>query len=67
MKKDFVNYGFLLNLIYVLKEGLTASAGQPPRQLEGFSRVSLAPGASSTVTFPLTQRNLQYWNTRSNA
>jgi beta-glucosidase len=44
-----------------------AAAGQPPRQLEGFSRVSLAPGASSTVTFPLTQRNLQYWNTSSNA
>jgi beta-glucosidase len=44
-----------------------AAAGQPPRQLEGFSRVSLAPGASSTVSFPLTQRNLQYWNTSSNA
>jgi beta-glucosidase len=44
-----------------------AAAGQPPRQLEGFSRVSLAAGASSTVTFPLTQRNLQYWNTSSNA
>ena len=23
--------------------------------------MSLAPGASATVTFPLTQRNLQYW------
>jgi beta-glucosidase len=44
-----------------------ASAGQPPRQLEGFSRVSLAPGASQTVTFPLSQRSLQYWNTSSNA
>src|SRR6201996_3568797 len=43
-----------------------AAAGQPPRQLEGFSRVSLAPGASQTVSFPLSQRNLQYWNTSSN-
>jgi beta-glucosidase len=44
-----------------------AAAGQPPRQLEGFTRVSLAPGASQTVTFQLSQRNLQYWNSSSNA
>ena len=43
------------------------SSGEPPRQLEGFARVSLQPGASQTVTFPLTQRNLQYWNSSSNA
>jgi beta-glucosidase len=43
-----------------------AASGQPPLQLEGFQRVSLAPGASQTVTFPLTQRNLQYWNSASN-
>ena len=43
-----------------------AASGQPPRQLEGFARVSLQPGASQTVTFHLTQRNLQYWNTSSN-
>jgi beta-glucosidase len=44
-----------------------AASGQPPRQLEGFQRVSLQPGASQTVTFPLTQRNLQYWNASSNS
>ena len=44
-----------------------AAAGEPPRQLEGFARVNLAPGASQTVSFPLTQRNLSYWNTGSNA
>jgi beta-glucosidase len=43
-----------------------AASGQPPLQLEGYQRVSLAPGASATVTFPLTQRNLQYWNSTSN-
>jgi beta-glucosidase len=43
-----------------------SSAGQPPRQLEGFARVNLAPGASQTVSFPVSQRNLQYWNTGSN-
>ena len=44
-----------------------AAAGEPPRQLEGFARVNLAPGASHTVSFPLTQRNLSYWNTGGNA
>src|SRR6202522_3659281 len=43
-----------------------AASRQPPLQLEGYQRVSLAPGASATVTFPLTQRNLQYWNSTSN-
>jgi beta-glucosidase len=44
-----------------------AASGQPPRQLEGFQRVSLQPGASQTVSFPVTQRDLQYWNSSSNA
>jgi beta-glucosidase len=44
-----------------------SASGQPPRQLEGFSRVNLQPGASATVTFQLTQQNLQYWNSSSNA
>jgi beta-glucosidase len=44
-----------------------AAAGEPPRQLEGFARVSLQPGASQPVQFPLTQRDLQYWNSSGNA
>ena len=43
-----------------------AASGQPPKQLEGFQRVSLQPGASQTVTFQLTQNNLRYWNSGSN-
>jgi beta-glucosidase len=43
-----------------------ATSNQPPRALQGFSRVTLAPGASATVSFPLTQANLQYWNTTTN-
>jgi len=43
-----------------------AAAGEP-RQLEGFARVNLQPGASQTVTFPVTQNNLRYWNASSNA
>jgi beta-glucosidase len=44
-----------------------AASGQPPLQLEGFTRVNLQPGQSQTVSFPLTQQNLQYWNSTSNA
>jgi beta-glucosidase len=44
-----------------------AASGQPPLQLEGFQRVNLAAGASTTATFTLTQQNLQYWNSSSNA
>jgi beta-glucosidase len=39
-----------------------SAAGEPPRQLEGFARVNLQPGASQTVSFPLTQRSLSYWS-----
>jgi beta-glucosidase len=44
-----------------------AASGEPPKQLEGFARVDLQPGQSTTVTFPLTQRNLQYWDATSSA
>jgi beta-glucosidase len=44
-----------------------AASGQPPLQLEGFQRVNLAAGASTTATFTLTQQNLQYWNSSSSA
>ena len=44
-----------------------AAASEPPRQLEGFARVNLQPGASQTVSFPLTQRSLSYWNSSSSA
>jgi beta-glucosidase len=35
-----------------------ASTGEPPRQLKGFSRVSLSPGQSATVHLPLNARAL---------
>jgi beta-glucosidase len=35
---------------------------QPVRRLEGFQRVSLAPGKSQTVTFTLGPQNLGYYN-----
>jgi beta-glucosidase len=35
---------------------------QPVRQLEGFRRVSLAPGQTKTVTFTLTAKNVGYYD-----
>ncbi len=35
---------------------------QPVRKLEGFQRVSLAPGQSQTVTFTLGPQNLGFYN-----
>ncbi|NKJ42417.1 glycoside hydrolase family 3 C-terminal domain-containing protein [Novosphingobium sp. SG720] len=41
---------------------MPAAAGEPPRQLKGFARVSLPPGEAATVSFPLASRDLSYWD-----
>jgi len=43
-----------------------ASSGEPPRQLEGFQRVSLAPGASARVSFVLTPAQESWWSGSAN-
>jgi len=43
--------------------GQPSSAGNPPRQLEAFSRVSLGSGMSQTVTFTLGNEQLAYYDT----
>ncbi|URN00348.1 glycoside hydrolase family 3 C-terminal domain-containing protein [Actinomadura madurae] len=35
---------------------------QPPKQLKGYAKVTLAPGESTKVTFPLSPRSFAYWN-----
>jgi beta-glucosidase len=40
-------------------------AAQPPAQLKGFDNVTLQPGASTRVSFPLDARALSYWDTAS--
>ncbi|EOD63174.1 glycoside hydrolase family 3 C-terminal domain-containing protein [Amycolatopsis vancoresmycina] len=47
--------------------GFPASAGEPPRQLKGFSRVSLAPGQSQRVTIRLDARDFSVWDTGRHA
>jgi beta-glucosidase len=43
-----------------------AAAGEPPHQLKGFAKVSLAPGQSTQVSFTLTPRAFSVWNTAAN-
>ena len=45
--------------------GDPASDGEPPRQLKGFQRIALNPGASATVTFTITAHDLASWDTTS--
>jgi beta-glucosidase len=42
--------------------GDPASAGEPPRQLKGFQKVTLQPGQSTTVHFTLSGHDLSYWD-----
>lgn len=44
---------------------LPASEGEPFLQLKGFSARHLMPGASETVSFSLTARDLSVWDERS--
>jgi beta-glucosidase len=51
--------------VYVGK--LPTSVATPTKQLAGYARVSLQPGATSKVTIDLDERALQYWDEATNA
>jgi beta-glucosidase len=40
----------------------SGSASRPVRQLKGFKRVSLKPGETQTLKFPLGKEELQFWS-----
>ncbi|KAJ4370295.1 hypothetical protein N0V86_009032, partial [Didymella sp. IMI 355093] len=40
-----------------------AEANAPVRSLRGFEKVALSAGTSGTLNFPLTRRDLSYWDT----
>ena len=46
--------------------GDPAAAGEPPRQLKGFQKVTLGPGQSATVRFTLTGHDLSYCDDAAN-
>jgi hypothetical protein len=41
---------------------MPAAAGEPPKQLKGYDKVSLNPGESKTVTMKLDRRSFSYWD-----
>jgi len=43
-----------------------ASVDRRVKDLRGFQRVNLAPGALATITFTLTDQDLAYWNDATN-
>jgi beta-glucosidase len=46
---------------------LSSPVPQPPRELKGYSKVSLRPGETARVTFPLNDRSFAYWDVKSNS
>jgi beta-glucosidase len=42
--------------------GFPSSAGEPPKQLKGLQKLTLAPGAKQTVTFTLKPRDTSIWD-----
>jgi beta-glucosidase len=49
--------------------GLPSTPGvpEPPRQLGGFTKVSLAPGQAARVTLPIAARSLSHWDLAAGA
>jgi beta-glucosidase len=46
--------------------GDPAASGEPPRQLEGFQRVTLKPGQSQRVSFTITPQQESWWSDSAN-
>jgi beta-glucosidase len=44
-----------------------SGAGEPPRQLKGFAKVSLNPGQTKRVSITLQDRSFSVWSTNANA
>jgi len=43
------------------------SASRPVRELKGFARVTLRPGETKTLTFPLGRAELEFWSPQTKA
>lgn len=51
--------------IYIHQQA--GSASRPVRELKGFDRVTLQPGESKTLKFPLGKAELQFWSPQTKA
>jgi beta-glucosidase-like glycosyl hydrolase len=54
--------GVAVPQLYVGMPSPGAQVPQPPKQLKGYAKVTLAPGQSAKVTFPLNSRSFAYWD-----
>ena len=46
--------------------GFPSSTSEPPKQLKGFTRITLQPGQTRTVTFTLNADSVAIWDTAAN-
>lgn len=53
--------------LYLAIPSPSMQAPEPVRQLRGYAKVSLRPGASTTVSFRLRPRDLAWWSTGAQA
>jgi beta-glucosidase len=49
-------------VVQVYVEDVDSSVARPVRELKGFTKVSLAPGSSQTVSIELDQRAFSFWS-----
>jgi beta-glucosidase len=42
-------------------------AGEPPKQLKGFTKLAVAAGATATATFALDDRTVSIWDVTTHA
>lgn len=54
--------GIAVPQLYIGMPSPGVDVPQPPKQLKGYTKVTLAPGESTKVTFPLSSRSFAYWN-----
>ncbi|EHL00494.1 putative beta-glucosidase G [Glarea lozoyensis 74030] len=47
---------------YLSLQGTDVPAGTPVRVLRGFEKLALNPGGWAVINFPLTRRDVSYWN-----
>nr|WP_159464506.1 beta-glucosidase BglX [Scandinavium goeteborgense] len=49
-------------VIQMYVQDVTASMSRPVKQLRGFEKVTLKPGETQTVSFPIDVKALKFWN-----
>ncbi|MTH47941.1 beta-glucosidase BglX [Intestinirhabdus alba] len=51
-------------VVQMYLQDVTASISRPVKQLKGFEKISLKPGETRTVSFPIDIEALKFWNQR---